>query len=141
MKNGTTSADISYDKLFARLSDVSCPADLEQTIVHTIYVKETHAAEVRFAFLGTLSVASVAGLVTSSIYISHDVARSGFEQYLMLSFSDSSVLLIYWKQFALSLIETLPLVGVVAFLSALGLFIWSAAKAAANGFRVFAKMA
>ena len=84
MKNETTPADISYDALFARLSDVREPRGLDHAIVQTIYAKETRAAEVRFAFLGTMSVASIAGIVTSSIYISHDVAQSGFEQYLSL---------------------------------------------------------
>ena len=139
MDTETTHTDAGYNALFARLSEVPAPLNLDHTIVQAIYVRETHAAEVRLACLGGVSLASVAGIVVSSVYVSHVAAQSGFTSYLSLAFSDSSTLAVYWKQFALSLMESLPLVGVTAFLSAVGLFIWSSAKAAANGMRVFAR--
>ncbi len=54
---------------------------------------------------------------------------TGFDQYLSLAFSDSSVLITYWKELSLSLVESLPLMAVMLVLGALGLFIWSSAKA------------
>lgn len=127
----------NFDTLFAQLHTVEVPHNLETTILEALVVREKRAAEIRLAFLGTISVASIFGIITSATYVSHAMATSGFISYLSLTFSDSSLLLTYWKEFALSLAETLPLVGVIGFFSAVGLFIWSTAKAATNGAQIF----
>lgn len=52
--------------------------------------------------------------------------ESGFMQFLSLLFSDFEVVLSYWQSFALSLLESLPVLSLMAFLAVVLGFLESA---------------
>ncbi len=71
----------------------------------------------KISSLVALALASIAGLVASCIYVWDMLAASGFVQYASLIFSDGAVLA-YSKDLALTLIESLPALGIALVLSA-----------------------
>jgi len=79
---------------------------------------------------GFLSVASLVGAVFASINMVRAISQSGFGQYVSLVFSDGGVVMSYWKEFLFSLMESMPIMGVVLCLGAIALFVWSLSKIA-----------
>ena len=55
-------------------------------------------------------------VVPAALFLNRDLHASGFTSFFSLIFSDSSVLLAHLKEFSLSLLESLPVVSLVAFL-------------------------
>lgn len=105
------------------------PQDLEASILNII-MKERHKKAVfRLVSLGTLSLTSFYGLIEASLYLWESFRQTGFYEYLSLIFSDGSILTTYWKEFAFSLVESLPLLGLIILLSTTTIFIWSSTKA------------
>lgn len=94
------------------LSPIAPPSGLYRRVVGRVHILETRALYIRRAFFGGVSFLSLAGLVPSFLYLSGAFALSSFGQYLSLIASDGDVLLINWKEFAFSLIESLPLMGI-----------------------------
>jgi hypothetical protein len=74
----------------------------------------------RFGYL-SLSILSLSGSVFSIKSLIEESIRLGFFSYLSLAFSDSGVIATYWKEYTLSLVDSLPVASLV--LSFLLLFI------------------
>jgi hypothetical protein len=66
-----------------------------------------------FAFFPTLKMVSV------------ELSSSGFNQFFSLIFSDFTVVMRYWQSFTLTLLETLPVISLVLFLTILLVFLES----------------
>jgi hypothetical protein len=67
----------------------------------------------KFGYLG-LSVLSLSGSVFSIKILIEQSIRLGFYDYLSLAFSDGGVLATYWKEYTLSLVDSLPVASLVA---------------------------
>lgn len=52
-----------------------------------------------------------------------DVSQSGFFNLSLLAFSDFSIVIQYWKNFGLALLETLPAVSIALFFAGIVLFL------------------
>lgn len=74
---------------------------------------------------GGLTVALVALFPAIHLLIS-DLAESGFIQYLSLFFSDTGIILNQWENFIFSLLETLPLTGLIASLGTILIVLYMA---------------
>jgi hypothetical protein len=122
----------TFRNLFITIEVVEVPSGLCHSIVQHIVLHERRAAKRRCALQGVLSVASLAGGVEIFNIVFHSFVQSGFYQYLEIVFSGDTKILAYWQELGLSLVESLPLLGTIAFLSVAALFIWSAAHAARN---------
>lgn len=57
---------------------------------------------------------SLAGLIPSIKMAYTGFVDSGFYQLFSLAFSDTSIIMAYWQNFVLSLLESLPLTGILA---------------------------
>jgi len=109
--------------------DINPPENLEAQILKKISRERFKTASFRLVSLGTLSLASLFGLVKSGIFLWQSFSETGFYQYASLIFSDGSILKNYWKEFAFSLVESLPLLALTSVLLISAIFIWSSAKA------------
>ena len=114
------------------IKHVSPPFDLERNIWSRLSQEQKRQAKIHLAAFAVLDAFAVVGLVTSIIYLSNIFSRSGFGHYLSLVLSDSNMLVSYWQELGLSLAESLPVLGFIAFLSVSTVLIWSSAKTIIN---------
>ncbi len=101
------------------------PQGLGDRIVKIIRIKEIRSARMYFAWMCAAAAASFAGSLVSAIYIMDKLQTSGFVEYVSLMFSDSGAIMTYWREFTFSLVASLPLLGCVGLLAAVGALIWS----------------
>jgi len=104
------------------------PTGLEQRILAQI----RWLIRVRLFGFSVLTATSFGGIIGAAVYLIGAFGQSGFHQYLSLAFSDQTVLLTYGKELGLSLIESLPVFGLAAFLAVVAVFIWSLTKITNN---------
>ncbi|MDD4990128.1 MAG: hypothetical protein PHW31_02350 [Candidatus Pacebacteria bacterium] len=57
---------------------------------------------------------SFLGLIPAIKMAYSGFVESGFVQIFSLAFSDTSIIMIYWQNFVLSLLESLPITGLLA---------------------------
>ena len=73
-------------------------------------------------------IVSLSAFIGSCVYASQAFAHSNFGSYFSLIFSDLGTLGIVWKDLGLSLVESLPIVGIMIFLGSMGALLWSIRK-------------
>jgi len=61
--------------------------------------------------------------------LSIQFSQSGLSDYLSLAFSDSSVITTYWKEFALSIVDALPMTTIILSCALLFIFLLSVKRA------------
>lgn len=101
--------------LLSQLEVFTPPGELVLRILARVEVEKRRVARMRLAIFGFLSIGSTVALVPIARYGGEEFARSGFIEYFSLLFSDTATVLPYWKEFALSLAESLPVVEVIIF--------------------------
>jgi len=119
--------DEKYKKLLGSINIIEPPKGLEGRILARINMEEKRLAKVRTWIFGGSSLASFGLSAWAIVYLVESIKQSGFWQYLSLAFSDGTALA-YSKELSLSLVESLPIVSTILFLSAVGFFIWSFAS-------------
>lgn len=107
------------------MDKLDSPKRLKQSIIFGIAHEEHRRARIYLAISSSVFVFSLVGLILSIKYITSSFYESGFYQYLLIVFSGGGAALEYWKELLYSLIETMPIIGIIGFLIALGFFIWS----------------
>jgi nitrate reductase NapE component len=117
-----------YKKLFGYVNLVEPPKGLGVKILNFIEAREKRLAKIKSWAFGSTSIASFGFSVWAIVYLIQSFKQTGFWQYLSLAFSENGMMLTYWKEFSLSLVESLPVVSVVLFLTAVGFFVWSITK-------------
>ena len=106
--------------------------NLRNNIISGIILEEYRRAKLYFFFFITTLFASVAGVAFSLKYLAESFYQSGFYEYISLMFSGDNVVFSYWKELSLSLVDSIPILGVIVFLSTLGILVWSGANALSN---------
>lgn len=94
------------------------PKDLFEKVMRRI--REEHRLlhlKRRLFFLSILFVGSIMALVPAFRMTWAGFAESGFSEFFSLLFSDADLIMVYWKNFALSLLETLPVTNLIVFLA------------------------
>ena len=86
--------------------------ELRQKILFSINKEEIRRAKVYFFVSITTALVSVFGLIFSVRYMIQGFYQSSFYSYLSLIFSDPNTLVSYWKELSMSLLETLPILGI-----------------------------
>jgi len=83
-------------------------ADLAERVVVRLR-REEKKRDRRNLFLSAASVVvSLGALVPALMWFLRDIMQSGFIQFSSLIFSDGVALVGYWREFGLSLLESLP---------------------------------
>lgn len=112
------------------------PSELRKNILLQIVREEHHRAKnYVLASVATASV-SVMGVIFSINYVAQAISASSFYQYLSLLFSDPDVVLSYWKEFVLSLVESLPFFAITLVLVAVVVLMLSVRVFTSNSQRV-----
>lgn len=115
-------------------NEIPVPKDLTSRI-HDAIAKAHVARRRMMVFVGStfgaLSLASMV-LLVRTIYTS--LEASGFFSYISILFSDGSA---YWKEIGLSILDSLPVWGIAAFLAVTTAFIVSTAQVIRNTRKTF----
>lgn len=107
----------NLNQLFKNISDLEPSSGLEKAILHRIELEKR--GQIRRKL--TLSYVGLGGSFLASVYagfaLGGDILHSEFWSVVSLFFSDAVVVAGHWKEFALSLLETFPVVNLVAILA------------------------
>lgn len=119
------------------MEPLKAPQHLLPAIVARIQELRQRRARLYTFMLGLASLLTGAALLPAWNYASQELYTSGFFDYWSLLFSDHSVVLSAWREFALLLIESLPSIAVLLLLGLGALFIWSLSRAVFNARIIF----
>lgn len=114
------------------MEKIQPPQDLKQNILLGIAKEEFRRAKVYFTVAATVLPVSLVAVFLSGRYLISSFYESGFYDYFSLLFSGDSTVFAYWKELAYSLVETMPIVGTIAFLVAFSFLIWSVSNTFTN---------
>jgi hypothetical protein len=118
------------EQLIETLPPVHVPERLEMRIISHIRMRQVRQARIAFFSSSALAIGSVVGVVSSVRYFIASAYASGFGDYLSLMLSENAGLMKYWKEFSLTLVESIPLIALAAVLFAVCAFLWSGIRAA-----------
>ena len=100
------------------------PKDLFQKIMRRIEM-ETRLAAIRrrLALFSILLAGALATFFPALSLAKAEMARSGFMEFFSLIFSDSREVLASWKSFGFALLESFPLLSMIALLATIFAFL------------------
>lgn len=106
----------NYDKLFRNLHKIELPQGIYETIISRVHLEMVNKARLQSLLWGSAVFVSLVASIPAINYVHTELTNSGFYQYSSLIYSDGNLFLSNWKEFSLSLIESLPVVGMAMFL-------------------------
>lgn len=107
-----------YQQLFKRLPIEEPSADLLTTIMRRIDLETIRQARQQIWLSSLAGIFSLIVLVPAIKLLANDFINSGFYNYITLIWSDKTIITTYWKDFTLSLLESLPVTSIMLTLSA-----------------------
>jgi hypothetical protein len=115
----------NYEKLFAKIKPNEPFPGLLETVVNRIE-KERGISIRRRIFIFTASaIFSVIAFIPAFQSVHSEFVDSGFTRFFSLLFSDFEIVVAYWQSFAMSLLETLPIMGLLVLTSVSLIFLES----------------
>lgn len=128
----------SYKKLFTYLNPPEPPGDLFKKIMHRIHEERRLLIIKRRLVIFSISlIGSIVAFIPAFQTVKTGFIESGFTEYLSLLFSDTGIVVTYWQNFTFSLLETLPIMSLVAFLITMLVFLESLKLLAKNIKNIF----
>jgi len=99
----------SYNKPESRLSG---------DIWRAIQTKQAKSLKIQSLIYGITGILSLGGFVFMSISVVKEFISSGFFQYVSMAFSGSGLFVTYWREYLLTLADSLPVasLGMLLFL-------------------------
>lgn len=98
--------------------DFELPKNLRSNILLGIRSEEKRIAKQQLAASSFVAIASIGAIVASVKYALTAFYQSSFYSYATLLLSDPDMVLRYWREFGLALLESLPVIGIVCCLAA-----------------------
>ncbi|MEI6316563.1 MAG: hypothetical protein WCO65_02450 [bacterium] len=97
-------------------------------------IKTAQAKKIRNQKIIWISVSCIFSFVVilTGIRAVTSIASSNVNDYLSLVFSDTASAFTVWKELSISIIESLPIIGIGLFLASIYLLFWSAKKYTIN---------
>jgi len=92
------------------------PSGLLEKILKRIGRERRILALERVAVFSVVFLISVASFIPVSKMLWQDFSGSGFIYFLSLIFTDFSIVMVYWQNFTLQLLQTLPAISLALFL-------------------------
>jgi hypothetical protein len=117
------------------MKTVSCPqpsSDLCEKIIMRIHKEERILVIKSLVLFSFITVVSAVALVPIAQTLLSQLESSGFLQFSSLMFSDFSLVLVYWKSFAMIILETLPALSIALLLAFLLTLLQSTISLAKN---------
>jgi hypothetical protein len=119
----------SYLDALSLLSAPAIPQGLMDQTLHTVHLKMRNASLMRFSGWLSIWLASVVGSTYFITAVLHNLQTSGIYQYLELIWSDGQTVLgELGTQFAIVILDTLPIFSIACACSACALFLFSLRK-------------
>ncbi len=107
------------------MEDIELPQNLRSNILLSIRLEEKKQAKRILTTSLFTAIISLGVIVVSIKYALLAVYHSSFYSCATLLFSDPDIVLQYWREFSLALLESLPVVGIVICLAAVYAFLFS----------------
>ncbi|MBY0376497.1 hypothetical protein K2P96_00805 [Patescibacteria group bacterium] len=119
------------EKLAKCLCGIKCTpsADLAEHIWHHLRERNKRIARIETCAYSLIGIISVFSLIPAIKMLSRDIYQSGFYEYTSLLFSDSRSIFSHFKEYALTLAESIPTVSIILSLSLIFIFFLSIKKA------------
>ena len=114
-----------------KLKEIFCKSkyeprvDLAEDIWRVVLSRNKRITNFKLIVFSVVGFASLLGLVPAIKMLLNDLGQSGFYEYLSLAFSSITSITSYWKEFAFSLAESLPLLSTILSLSLIFVFFLS----------------
>ena len=89
------------------------PENLRSSIMVGIRTEEQKRARVWLVVAVCIALSAIASIPALVQYAVSSLYQSSFYTYLSLVFSDPDVVGQYWREFGLTLLESLPVVGII----------------------------
>jgi hypothetical protein len=102
--------------IFKKISDIEPSVGLEKRILKGIALRNKLALRRKLAFIYAGLTASTGAFVWTIFTLGKALLQSEFWTLAKLIFSDTGLVLQNWGDFAYSLLETLPIFGIIAIL-------------------------
>jgi hypothetical protein len=98
---------------FFKQAKYSPDIELSGSIWNTIVARERSIFKLKlFSYIG-VALSSLIGFVFVLKDLAYQFTQSGFYEYSSLFFSDMKSVILYWKEFTLSLMDSLPVTGLI----------------------------
>ena len=114
------------------IDKIEPPTKLHIAILAKIGKMERRRAMIFLLASAQIAVLSVIGIVFSIRYVVQSFYESNFYAYFSLLLSDPDIVLIYWKDFALSLADTIPFMEITITLMSVSILLISVKILAKN---------
>lgn len=126
-----------YEKLFFHFRQPELPNGLLDRVINRIN-KERKLISVRrrLVIFSFIFIASIAAFVPALKMVEAELANSRFVEFFSLLFSDTNIVMAYWQNFVLSLLEALPVTSLIILLFVMFMLLESA-KALAKNIKIF----
>jgi hypothetical protein len=98
---------------------------LRARILAAVASLSERAIRIRRRVFGTAATLSALSAVPAAWYAYREISQSAFMSYLSLLFTDTGAAFSHWRELALSLLESAPIVGLTLFFAALFVFLAS----------------
>lgn len=93
--------------------ELQADEDLAKKIWLKIVSRNRKIIYIKITSFSLLGLFSLAGIVPAIVHLAEDFSNSGFYEYLSVAFSSNGNLASYWKELSFSLVESLPMLGVI----------------------------
>jgi hypothetical protein len=120
--------DKNLTRIFCNLQ-VTPRDHLAADICHVIVLREKRSRHIKLSGYSIIAVVSLAAIIPATISLVDQFGQSGFTQYASLAISDGNVLAGYWKQFAVTLVESIPGISLSIVLGTVLVLGWSSRNA------------
>lgn len=118
--------DKNLGKISEKFNLVEPPAGLFDRIMCRIEKENKLLTLRRRIIIFSVSlIGSAIAFIPVFAYVRSGFIESGFFVFFSLIFSDTKIVLVYWQNFAQSLLETLPVMGLISFLAVVAVFLES----------------
>ncbi|MBI3633479.1 MAG: hypothetical protein HY226_04265 [Candidatus Vogelbacteria bacterium] len=115
----------SPKELFNKIDQIEPSARLHQSILLRVELyQKAKVFRLKMSYYLTIVLSAVA-IIPASQLVAQSIAQSDLYQFIPLIFSDFDIVVNQWQSFALSIIESLPIVEITALLSLALLIVWA----------------
>lgn len=102
-----------FEKIFSLFEPTEPPVGLADKITRRLRRQRRWATISRLAVFSLGLLSSAAAIFVAGRMVWQDFAGSGFAEFFSLLFSDAGLVAVYWKNFIFSLLEILPVTGLL----------------------------
>ena len=114
-----------YQKIFRDLKVLKPKSELCDKILNQIALRQNLEARFWYIILGTISLGSLLSMLLALQYTFQELYLSNFYQYMSIIMTDGINLTSFFKEFVLSLTESIPLFGLTVLLSTTFILLYS----------------